>query len=229
MKNNISKRLKFLANFIDEGSFFADIGSDHAYLPTFVCLKDKSAEAIAGELNQGPYMKAKSVVDSYNLTDRIEVRQGDGLEVIQDRLVDTIVIAGMGGKLIKSILIKHPLPQSVKRLVLQPNVDAHLLREYIQLNNIQLEKEYILEENGHFYEVLIISLRTSEKKYTEKELLFGPMLLQEKSASFIRKWEEELEKVNYIIKQIKEANQINKVQLNKFKRLKDLIEEAILE
>lgn len=227
MKNNLSKRLKFLANFIDEASFFADIGSDHAYLPTFVCLKNSNAKAIAGEINEGPYKKAKSVVESYNLSDRIQVKLGNGLEVIQNTDVDTIVIAGMGGKLIKSILTEHALPNSVKKLILQPNIDAHILREYIQLNNLNLENEYILEENGHFYEVLIVTSKSSEKIYTEKELLFGPMLLKERSDTFVCKWKEELERVDYIIKQINEAEKINETQLNKFNQLKALIKEVI--
>lgn len=227
MKNNISKRLKFIAQFIDEGSFFADIGSDHAYLPTFVCLKDSKARAIAGEVNEGPYNKAKSVVEAYNLTHKIDVKRGDGLEVIQNTQVDTVIIAGMGGKLIKSILTKHALPSSVNKLILQPNLDAHILRDLIQKEQLSLENEFLIEENEHFYTVLIISMTPSEKSYTEKELLFGPALLSEKSDVFIRKWKEELNKIDYIINQISEAEEVNHTQLNKFKGLKHLIEEVI--
>src|SRR5690625_1476783 len=96
----ISVRLKEISKHIPKASFFADIGSDHAYLPSYVCLNDNEATAIAGEVNKRPYNKAKEVVNRFQLNNRIDVRLGDGLSVLESAKPDTLVIAGMGGKLI---------------------------------------------------------------------------------------------------------------------------------
>src|SRR5699024_6975282 len=103
-KNNFSNRLKTIASFLSTGTFFADIGTDHAYLPCYVCLNDKQARAIAGEVNEGPYQSACETVRSHHLTEQIEVRKGDGLHVLKQDPVDELVIAGMGGALITNIL-----------------------------------------------------------------------------------------------------------------------------
>src|SRR5690625_4730954 len=102
----ISKRLEVIASFLTEGSRFADIGTDHAYLPCYICINDQEASAIAGEKNKGPYEQAKKNVQRYQLEERIEVRLGDGLEVLEDAQITELIIAGMGGPLIVDILQK---------------------------------------------------------------------------------------------------------------------------
>ncbi|WP_156290711.1 tRNA (adenine(22)-N(1))-methyltransferase [Oceanobacillus salinisoli] len=207
---NLSTRLTAVASYINKGAHFADIGSDHAYLPCYVCLKDKTAKAIAGEVNEGPYNSARETVTSYQLTDVIDVRLGNGLEVIRpgDEL-NHVVIAGMGGSLIKSILedgkdkLKH-----VKRIIAQPNVDARNVRKWLVENHYFLTNEEIVEENGHIYEIIVAdySERTSEKeKISGKELLFGPILLKKKTKEFYKKWQHEFEKLQRIVLQMKHA------------------------
>src|SRR5699024_5431496 len=61
---NPSKRLTAIAKYITDDSIFADIGSDHAYLPCFVCLNNPSIQAIAGEVQKGPYENAKKMLTS---------------------------------------------------------------------------------------------------------------------------------------------------------------------
>src|SRR5690625_254647 len=99
---NLSKRLTTIATFLPSGAYFADIGSDHAYLPCYVCIHDKEARAIAGEVNEGPYNSACETVKAYELNNQIEVRLGDGLHVIDNEQIKQVVIAGMGGSLIRS-------------------------------------------------------------------------------------------------------------------------------
>lgn len=230
---HISLRLKEIAKYISKGSYFADIGSDHAYLPTYVCSKDATAKAIAGEVNQGPFNNAQDIVKTYNLTKQIDVRLGDGLNVLQTDLPDTIVIAGMGGKLIERILTDN-LTQTlqVNKLILQPNIDAGRLRKWFVEHDYHLTHEEIIEENDHFYEILVAEKVMHENVYDSsidqaKQIYFGPLLLKKRSAAFLKKWE--LEKINLkrIINDMKQAKQINELKLNQFKTKLNWIEEVL--
>lgn len=105
----LSERLQKIAKYLEDPVIFADIGSDHAYLPCYVCLHNNQAKAIAGEINKGPFLRAKQTVREYQLTAQIEVRKGNGLDVIEPGEVNQITIAGMGGKLIRDILTEGTL------------------------------------------------------------------------------------------------------------------------
>lgn len=235
MKNlHISLRLQEIAKHIPKASFFADIGSDHAYLPTYVCLNDLNSRAIAGEVNIGPFKKAKEVVDTYNLENRIDVRLGDGLAVLDSDEPDTIVIAGMGGKLIKKILTEN-LTKTLKinTLILQPNLDADILRKWFIKYNYDLINEKIIEENNHFYEILVANKISEEDVYDEninieKQIYFGPILLKDRSLEFCKKWTEEKLKLNRIIKEMQQAKEINYVKLNQFEKKLNWIEEVLI-
>lgn len=214
----LSDRLRNIMAFLPNGSYFADIGSDHAYLPIAVCQNDQEAKAIAGELNEGPYQSALKHVKQQLLSDRIEVIKGDGLEVIQNKPIKQVVIAGMGGGLIRSILEKRKhLLKDVERLILQPNVDSECIREWLLDTEYQLIAERILEEDGHIYEILVADMLTTNRvrEYSAKELLFGPYLLKDKNRVFKQKWQRELTNNHNIIRQMKQAK---KPDLNKIKQ-----------
>ena len=56
--------------------------------------------------------------------------------------------------------------------------------------------EEIMEEKGHIYEIVIAEYGHKELK--EVELKFGPILMNSKSALFIKKWNRELEALKNI-------------------------------
>ncbi|MFD1850256.1 tRNA (adenine(22)-N(1))-methyltransferase [Oceanobacillus bengalensis] len=228
----LSNRLLQVATYLSKGGYFADIGSDHAYLPCYVCLQDKTAKAIAGEVNEGPYQSALRTVKSYGLNDRVEVRLGDGLAVIDnDEKVDHIVIAGMGGSLIKSILEDGKAQlKNVKRIIAQPNVDARGVRRWFNDNHFVITNESIIEENGHIYEVVVADLETKLnplKQLTEKQLLFGPLLLENRTDVFYKKWKHEYDKLEQVINQMKNAQGQDLDKIEKFELEKLWIKEVL--
>jgi tRNA (adenine22-N1)-methyltransferase len=231
--DKLSDRLATVANYIPKGSRIADIGSDHAYLPCHMVKKGAVRYAIAGEVAEGPYQSALKQVQLEGLTKSIDVRKGDGLEVIQPGEVECITIAGMGGTLITSILEagKDKLV-NVERLILQPNVGAHAIRSWLCENNWRLVSESILKEEGKIYEVLVAQNGTGEDIYCdmqELELLFGPYLLKEKNDAFCEKWA--LEKKNWqrILNQLEQAEQ-NDTTLDKKREIENklkMVEEVL--
>lgn len=225
---NLSERLTLVSSFIASGAYFADIGSDHAYLPIYVCQKDLTAKGIAGELNQGPYEAALTHVAGNQLTDRISVRKGNGLSVIEEEPVDTVVICGMGGGLIKTILDegeKHL--KNVTRLVLQPNIDSHYLRAWLVSHHYELVSEEILKEDGHIYEILVADKVAEDISLTDKAQLFGPFLLKQSSDIFKEKWQREKLNIERVIKEMSKAKVINQEKLQSFQTQLAWIKEVL--
>lgn len=231
----LSKRLETVANYIHDSSYFVDIGSDHAYLPCYVCINKPNVRAIAGEVNLGPYERAKDTVKSYHLDNKIDVRLGNGLDIITDNdKIDTISIAGMGGSLIKSILTDGQKKLiKINRIIAQPNNNAYAVRKFLKKHHYVIVAEEIIEENGHIYEIIVSDYSIKEKPNQiadeeEKSFLFGPLLMAEKSFTFIKKWEAEKEKLNKVINQMKQAKKENEQKIAEFEQQVKWIEEVLL-
>jgi tRNA (adenine22-N1)-methyltransferase len=167
----LSKRLQAIADFVTTGFRVADIGSDHGMLPVYLLQAGKCPAAIAGELNRGPYEAAVKQAAAAGLSQRLSVRQGDGLAVLQPGEADTITIAGMGGSLMSGILEAGRLAgklEGVRELVLQPNVGEDLVREWLLQHNWFLQAETILEEDGKIYEVLHAAKTADAREQNER-------------------------------------------------------------
>jgi tRNA (adenine22-N1)-methyltransferase len=216
----LSKRLETVANAIPSGAKIADIGSDHAYLPIYCYLNGIASFAIAGEVVEGPFQTARNQVNRLGLSKTIDVRKGDGLDVVSQGEVDVITICGMGGTLISSILDsgKEKLI-GVKKLILQPNISAISIRKWLILNGWTLTKEFIIEEDNKIYEVLVAEVGDPLGPYAEtdldKQVLLGPYLLKEKSSVFIKKWKFEKQSWERIVAQLDEANDSEDIRLKK--------------
>ncbi|MED4227472.1 tRNA (adenine(22)-N(1))-methyltransferase TrmK [Neobacillus cucumis] len=225
--DKLSVRLTTVAKYVPEGARLADIGSDHAYLPCYLAKNLKISYAIAGEVAQGPYQSAEKNVQAEGLAEKITVRMGDGLEVIQPGEVDCITIAGMGGALISSILENgNTKLGSVKRLVLQPNISAISIRKWLIENNWELVTEEILEEDGKIYEILVAEQGDPAKPYQENReagLLLGPFLLQQKNKIFKKKWTAEIKNWQRIYEALAGASTTAET-VDKKKELLDKIE-----
>lgn len=214
-EQQLSKRLEKVVSYIPTGSKIADIGSDHAYLPCYAVQKGQVEFAIAGEVVEGPFQSATKQVESLELTKEIAVRKGDGLAVIElEDAIDVIVIAGMGGALIRSILEAGSARLvGVKRLILQPNIAAHQLREWAEINQWALVAEAILREDNKIYEILVLEPSEEAVPYSDGERLLGPFLMREKSLVFQAKWEHELSNWKGIRAKIDAGNAKNKAKL----------------
>lgn len=231
-KLKLSNRLLKVSSYITKGAYFADIGSDHAYLPCHVCLTDPTAKAIAGEINEGPFESAKNTIDTYDLNERVDVRLGNGLEILAENEVNQIVIAGMGGSLIKTILEEgNSKLSNVERIIAQPNVEARNVRRWFNENGYILTNEAIVEENEHIYEILVADKDSTNQlysdEYMEKELLFGPLLLKNKSAEFYKKWTLEHRKLVRVITQMKSASVPDLMKMAIFENELAWIEEVL--
>jgi len=228
----LSMRLTTVASFLSKGTFFADIGTDHAYLPCYVCLHDDNARAIAGEVSEGPFHSAQDTVKKYGLKHVIDVRLGNGLEILRDAQISELVIAGMGGTLIKDILESgKKYLKTIDRIIIQPNLGEYRVRKWLINNGFTLVNEVILKENSKIYEILVADRDVDDHPYQtgfhDQQLFFGPYLLQEKSPVFIEKWFIQHKKKQHIITQMRKAKTDDKIKLHRLEMELKWIEEVL--
>ncbi len=157
----ISPRLEAVYDLLGEGDV-ADIGSDHALLPIYIC-QNSDRRVLASDLNENPCKKAIENVSSFGLSDRITVKQADGLCQIENFAPSNIVIAGMGGELIADVLSKSGYPKASKcRLILQPMTMQDKLRRFLAENGYAVLDEVRVLDGGKYYQ-LIVCEYTGEK------------------------------------------------------------------
>ena len=202
----ISKRLEMVASFVPQGAVILDVGSDHAYLPIELVERGQIEAAIAGEVVEGPFQSAVKNVEAHGLKEKIQVRLANGLAAFEEEdQVSVITIAGMGGRLITTILEEGLEKLSnIQRFILQPNNREDDLRIWLQDHDFRIVAESILEEAGKFYEILVVE--AGQMKLSASDIRFGPFLSKEVSPVFVQKWQKEATKLEFALSQIPEKN-----------------------
>ena len=121
----MSDRLKAVAKMITPGIPVADIGCDHAYLPIWLARENVSPYIIASDINAGPIDRARENIEDAELLERIDIRQGDGLSAITPGEVKSVVMAGMGGKLMIRILSEgEDVLREVSEIIMEPQSEV---------------------------------------------------------------------------------------------------------
>lgn len=139
-------------------SCIADIGTDHAYLPVYLCKTGAAKRAIASDIRPGPIERAKATITSYDAQNTVVTRLGGGLSTIEPGEADAVVIAGMGGLMIAEILSADILTVSrSERLILQPMSSIPELRLYLCLNGFNILAEYLAKEERKLYVVMDVT------------------------------------------------------------------------
>ena len=152
----LDPRLSLCASFVPAGAKLADIGTDHGYLPIWLAKTGRVLHAVAADLRPGPLERAKENVRKYQVEDIVELRLSDGLQAFLPEEADFIVIAGMGGEVIASILGAAPwLKETGARLVLQPMTRAEELRRFLAEHGFEILEERPVLSLGRPYSVLL--------------------------------------------------------------------------
>ncbi len=176
-KFTLGQRLFACADLVRKDAVVADIGTDHAMLPVYLVQNEICKKAIASDIAQKPYEGARTFVQEHNLTDKIDVRLGAGLEKIAPDDATDIVIAGMGGELIVSIIEAASWTKNEKyNFILQPMSKASILRSWLLTNGFSIESETAVTDSGRDY-TIINSRYTGEKILpTEIEIYAGKLV-----------------------------------------------------
>lgn len=194
----LSERLKAVASMVTCGNRVCDVGCDHAFVPIYLINQKISPYVIAMDLRQGPLEQAMEHIKEYGLESYIETRISDGLERFESGEADTLICAGMGGRLMMNIMEKDAVKtSSFKELILQPQSELQQFRHFLRSHGYMIENENMIEEGGKFYSIIKASKTiTSGKSFAEDwhqqmEDRYGPVLIQNRHPVLVKyiKWE----------------------------------------
>ncbi len=157
LNSQLDNRLRLCADFVREGAKLADIGTDHAYLPVWLCRIGKCPSAIAADINPEPLKRGKNTIINAGMSGRVQIRLSDGLKKIKSDETDDIVIAGMGGELIAKILKECDFAKnSSKHFILQPMTKSEFLIKWLCDNGYEIIKQDCCVAAKKCYTVLLV-------------------------------------------------------------------------
>ncbi len=136
------------------GSRVADVGTGHGKLPLRLLASGRAAHCVATERN--PRLLTEARRRAVDRLPGVELRAGDGLAALHsaDR-IDVVVLAGMGSrKMIRILDDERLLRLAVRRLVLQPQCEAPLLRRWLAGQGFCIVAERYPVERGRSYVVM---------------------------------------------------------------------------
>lgn len=210
----LSSRLKKISDYVDDNSNVIDIGCDHGLLDIYLIEKKKNITVLASDINSNALIGASKNIKKYKLEDKINLVQSDGLDNIDTKGMDTIIIAGMGSHTMVGILQKNIRKlKNISHLILQSNNDLDFLRYKVVKLGYYIEDEELIKDAGIIY--TIIKFRRGYRFYTKKDYYFGPCLLKKKDSLFLEKNERELQKNKKIYKVIPKGHYFYRMKVKR--------------
>ena len=171
---------------VRKGVVAADIGTDHAYLPSYLVLSGICPRALACDLRKGPLENAAETLERRNIADKITLRLSDGLDELSPGEADDIIMAGMGGILIAKLLERTEWVKNKNiRLILQPMSHAEEVRLFLCNNGFDIIEERTCRDDGAYIQSYVPNIRGKIEAFlrvmSSTESLIQTMISRENS------------------------------------------------
>lgn len=164
----LSKRLQAVADMVTKGNLVCDVGCDHGFVSIYLVKSGISPGVIAMDVNDGPLQAARAHIEEYLLTDYIETRLSDGVREVARGEVQTLICAGMGGRLMKRILEEGADKiRTMEELILQPQSELQGMRRFLREQGYMIVDENMILEDGKFYPMMKVKVKQLPTEETE--------------------------------------------------------------
>lgn len=191
----LSKRLHFIASFVDKEMLIGDIGSDHGYLPRFLLEEGIVDWIYASDNKKGPFLNLKQTFKDMDKS-KYQIQLTDGLNLLPKR-VNTLMMTGMGGDLIIKIVKENiHLLSNISHIIISPHQNIPMTRYFFTSIGYQIVDEGIIKDEK-YYEV--IKLIKGNQTLSDEEAYFGPINLLRMDRSFIEKVSARAKELNQLL------------------------------
>lgn len=151
----LSDRLRAAVHMVTAGNRVCDVGCDHGFVPIYLIEQGISPRVLAMDVGSGPLSAAREHISERGLESKIETRLSDGLHNYSIGEADTLICAGMGGRLMMRILTdSSDKTESFQELILQPQSELEQFRAWLRSRGYRITHENMIEEDGKFYPMM---------------------------------------------------------------------------
>jgi tRNA (adenine22-N1)-methyltransferase len=158
----LGMRLRAIAQRVLPGRPVADLCCDHARLAAALVESGQVPHAIAVDINTAPLEAAARMLDELAIRDRVSLREGDGLSVVEPGEASTVVIAGVGPTLAERLLeagAANGRLLGVQRVIVQANQAGFprlgSMRSTFDRLGWSLVDECLVRDQGRLYVILV--------------------------------------------------------------------------
>lgn len=177
----LDKRLLSCADYVRAGAVFADIGTDHGYLPLFLLKSGRIERAYLSDVNRGPLSSAEHNAREAGLCDKCEFVLADGASALSDKGITDYAICGMGGELIARIIDDAPHLKTLGiRLILQPMTKQEHLRRYLSSAGFIVLDECFSFDSGKYYVTLLSEYTGECRTISDNDAELGEKIVHER-------------------------------------------------
>lgn len=224
-------RLETIVKLARNSNSVADIGCDHGQVGVELLKSTGVTHVISTDISEKCLKKSEFLFASTGFQSEYDGRVGDGLKTLNRGEVDTVVIAGMGGDLIKDI-VTYDIGKtlSFENFIIQPMTNPDVVRETFYKLGYGLEKDLIVIEGSKYYFLMKFSSLTDKK--LEKDWFYTSSLLRDSIETYKEYLKFNLNKNNAIINEIKlNSSEKSDSRISELKRnnekLRTLLEEKV--
>ena len=192
----LSNRLKKIAELVDFGASVIDVGTDHGYVPNFLCENKISRDIIATDISKNSLEKSIELTRELGNEKYIRNILANGI-VNENR--DNIIIAGLGGIQIAEIILNSiEISEVSKKLILQPMQKANILRRELNNMGFAIIDEEIIFEDDRYFEIILARYSGTKKISEEIDFYFSKVLIEKKDKvylDFLRERKNDIERI----------------------------------
>jgi tRNA (adenine22-N1)-methyltransferase len=228
----LSKRMQTIANLINKCSTLADVGCDHGKILLYALEYDIAKNVIASDISEKSVNKAKLLLEKNNF-ENFNIIVSDGFLNYPKNIlnkIDCVIISGLGGleivEILKGLLKNNLNNLKLKQIVLQPQNNEILLREFLISNKLFINIDKIVKDNGKFYSVIDINIIKNDimQKLRKLDVIFGKTNFLVKNNDFVDFLNVELNKnYSYLTNASKKSAKAIKKNVKLFLKAQKLI------
>ena len=196
----LSKRLRMVASLVPNCDMAADVGTDHGYLAAWLLQSKVAHRVFATDIHAGPLARAKQTALEQDLTSQMEFHLCDGLQFPGADKADAVILAGMGGETMVSILEAAPWAWHDTALILQPQSKQPLLYAWLRTHGIPITQAKLCADAGKRY-LAVLCGGTGDLNVTVEDLLF-----QARDPLFPQYLDAEIQRITHALSGMSEAS-----------------------